>query len=97
MTRFFYLAPNENNSAQIFVLTENNILYSEYLRFGIPAEHTQETEYDKFDPRDFAWQNDQILVEIAEAHVHHVVLAGQENWVESYLMEQLKMQYKGGA
>ena len=66
MARYFFAKRNYGTTAQIFVLTVNGWLYSEYLRYGILETYKKKVDYRKFQAEVFTWQGGQLIREVGE-------------------------------
>lgn len=83
--RFFYAPPFEHYWPKLYVLTEDNFLYCEYLTFLKPASWKREVNFEKFKSSDYDYATKQICHEISEEEAKRVHLFSQDNWIESYL------------
>lgn len=84
--RFFY-APKRNLKWQkLFVLSEDGILYSEYLDFMVPGIFmSRNNDFKSFKPDDFKFSDIQEIIEIDQSTAIETRLYRQKNWVNEYI------------
>jgi hypothetical protein len=84
-TRFFYAPQAFNTWPKLFVLTEDGILYCEYLNFMSPATIRKKVDFENFKASDYSYQGYQKMEEIDEVTAKNKVLKSQTNWIARYL------------
>lgn len=79
-----------NTWQKLFVLTEDNILYCEYLEWNNPAKVIKEFDYKNFNASDYSWGRGEFqhLREIDYETARNIKLINQKNWIDRYLGEQ---------
>tara|TARA_Y100000589_G_C27175001_1_gene638330 strand:- start:1090 stop:1761 length:672 start_codon:yes stop_codon:yes gene_type:complete len=70
---------------KIYILTEDGLLYSEYLDYLKPSVDKQNFSFDSFSENDYSFGDYQKLSEIDEKTARKFRLVQQDNWVDSYL------------
>ncbi|MCU4177316.1 hypothetical protein [Carboxylicivirga sp. N1Y90] len=83
--RFFYGAETHNTWPKLFVLTENNKFYCEYLDYMQPTTINETFDFKSFKAEDYTWGGYQSIVEIDESTAKKKVLTRQPNWISGYL------------
>ena len=83
--RFFYGAATHRTWPKLFVLTEDGILYTQFLDFMSPKSMENTFDFKTFEATDYSWSDYQSLVEIDEETAKSKNLTKQSNWIESYL------------
>jgi hypothetical protein len=88
--RFFY-APKRNLKWQkLFVLSEDGVLYSEYLDFMVPGIFmSRNNDFERFKAKDFKFSDIQELIEIDESTAIETQLYRQQNWVKEYIQRYM--------
>lgn len=83
--RFFYAADVYNTYPKVYVLTEDGLLYSQYLKFNQGAIDRHQVDFDSFEEEDYSFGGYQGLVEITKEAAISKKLTDQINWVPRYL------------
>lgn len=84
--RYFYAEPAYNTWKKLFVLTEDDILYCEYLDHNAPAKIIRKnTCFSNFKASDYSWGGYQSLVEVDYNTLSNTVLTNQSNWISEYI------------
>lgn len=84
-TRFFYAPAIHRTWPKIFVLTEDGLLYCEYLEQNKVNKFNKRVSNIDFDEGEFKWGGYQSMHEIEKPEAISVKLTNQNNWVLSYL------------
>jgi hypothetical protein len=91
----YFLAPEVkenglNTWTKLFVLTEDNILYCEYLEYMRPALVKKNFDFKEFKASDYSWGAGrfQHLQEIDYKTAQNIVLERQANWIDAYLQKK---------
>lgn len=85
--RFFYAAQSFNTWPKLFVLTENERFYCEYLDFMKPARVDLKFDFNNFKAEDYKWGGYQTIIEIDEVKAKSIELTRQGNWISRYLSQ----------
>lgn len=83
--RFFYAEKIHNTWPKLFVLTEDDTLYSEYLDNYNRTVFKEHINYSSFDVLTFRWNGYQPLVEIDLNTAVSTNLTNQPNWILNYI------------
>jgi hypothetical protein len=83
--RYFYAKAVYNTWRKLFVLTEDNVLYCEYLNYMVPAKIIKKASFENFKATDYKWNNYQTLEEVDYDRIINIKLTSQNNWIDSYL------------
>jgi hypothetical protein len=83
--RFFYAEKSHNTWPKLFVLTEDGILYCEYLDHYNHTMFKEQVNYSSFDASIFKWNGYQSMVEIDQNTAVSTNLTKQQNWVLNYI------------
>jgi hypothetical protein len=83
--RFFYAERAYKTWPKLFVLTQDGILFSEYLDYMKPASISKQFDFETFESGDYQWGGYQSLIEISEEEALRKPLTRQINWISSYL------------
>ena len=83
--RFFKADAIYRTWPKIYILTEDGILYSEYLDYLKTVVYKQKKKFDSFSEDDYSFREYQKLSEINEKTARKFRFIQQDNWVDSYL------------
>ena len=83
--RFFKAEAIYRTWPKIYVLTDDGVLYSEYLDFLKETKDKQSFDFDSFRENDYSFGGYQKLIEFDENSARKFRLHQQENWVDAYL------------
>jgi len=83
--KFYYAEKTHETWAKLFVLTDDGILYCEYLDHLKPATFSEKVDFSTFDASKFKWSNYQSIVEIDQDLAVKTALTRQKNWVLNYI------------
>lgn len=83
--RFFHAPAAYRTWPKLFVLTEDNRFYCEYLNFMQPATVDDRKDFNSFKAEDYEWSGYQPIQEVDERTAKTINLTMQSNWVERYL------------
>tara|TARA_R110002050_G_scaffold149463_1_gene275992 strand:+ start:11846 stop:12148 length:303 start_codon:yes stop_codon:yes gene_type:complete len=84
--RFFYAAPIFTNSPKLMVLSEDNVLYSEYKEYEVlNVEKVDGVSFTTFTESEFENEDFPVLLEIGYKEAKEMPLAGQPNWIDRYV------------
>jgi hypothetical protein len=84
-TRFFYAPQAFNTWPKLFVLTEDGVLYCEYLNFNQLNAIRKQVDFEKFKASDYEYGGYQKMEEIDEETAKSKLLKNQSNWITIYL------------
>ncbi len=84
-TRFFYAPQSFNTWPKLFVLSEDGVLYCEYLDHMAHATIHKKVDFDTFKASDYSYEGYQKMEEIDEATAKSKTLKMQSNWIARYL------------
>ena len=88
--RYFYASNIKHQNgketwSKLFVLSENGILYCEYLDFMQPRNIILKYNFDSFKAEDYKWSGFQSIIEIDENTALNKKLIMHQNWIYSYI------------
>ncbi|MCL1143219.1 DUF1643 domain-containing protein [Shewanella gaetbuli] len=83
--RFFYAKKTYNTWPKLFVLSDDGVLYSEYLNHNKLTIYKESVSCSGFDDNQFKWEGYQPIVEINRGEALCTRLTNQVNWVEQYM------------
>ncbi|GHF02950.1 hypothetical protein [Thalassotalea profundi] len=83
--RFFYAKESHKTWPKLFVLSNDGVLYCEYLDHYNPTVFKEQVEYSTFDADKFKWNGYQTIVEIDRNTAVETKLTKQPNWVLNYI------------
>ena len=83
--RYFFAEKSHNTWPKLFVLTEDGVLYCEYLDRYKLTIFKEKVDFSYFEPSEFKWSGYQSIVEIKESTAINVQLTKQSNWILRYI------------
>ncbi|MGB1003581.1 MAG: hypothetical protein ACPGVC_05090 [Salibacteraceae bacterium] len=87
--RYFYAPAIFSSDPKLYVLTDDNVLYSETRNLSvIQVERTEVKNFKDFDPSNHQTEDHPILIEISSVEAKDITLNTQANWVKRYLLEK---------
>lgn len=93
----YFIAPAVLNNGlntwkKLFVLTEDNVLYCEYLEFKEPAKVIKQFDFQSFKASHYSWGRGEFqhMFETDYESIINEKLSCQKNWIDSYLEAKTK-------
>jgi hypothetical protein len=83
--RFFYAEECNKTWPKLFVLTDDGVLYCEYLEHFEPTIYRKQVNYSIFDASTFKWSGYQSIVEVDKNTALNTNLTKQKNWILNYI------------
>jgi hypothetical protein len=83
--RFFYANAVYATWSKLFVLTEDNVFYSEYKNHNKISKIELKFDFSLFNETDYQFRGYQSIIEISQEKALSTTLRAQSNWILSYL------------